>query len=103
MLARRTALISTEEYLRGELESDVKHEYVAGAVYAMAGAKNQHNEVAGNVFAALHARLRGKPCRPCNSYTKVRIRLPGELRFNYPDGQNTGRHNRPGSRKASGG
>lgn len=93
MLALRTALITPEEYLQGELESDVKHEYVAGAVYAMAGASNQHNDVAGNVFAALHARLRGKPCRPYNSDTKVRIRLPSEVRFYYPDVQVTCRPN----------
>jgi Uma2 family endonuclease len=93
MLARRTLPVTPEEYLHGELGSRIKHEYVGGAVYAMAGAKNVHNDVAGNVFAALHARLRGKPCRPYNSDTKVRIRLPSEVRFYYPDAQVTCRPN----------
>lgn len=88
-------MTTPEEYLRGELEAAIKHEYVAGAVYAMAGARNQHNDVAGNVFAALHAKLRGKPCRPYNSDTKVRIRLPNEVRFYYPDAQVTCRPNPP--------
>ena len=95
MLARRTVPTTPEEYLQGELGSSVKHEYVGGAVYAMAGARNQHNDVAGNVFAALHAKLRGKPCRPYNSDTKVRIRLPSEVRFYYPDAQVTCRPNPP--------
>jgi Uma2 family endonuclease len=95
MLARRTQLVTPDEYLRSELASTTKHEYVGGVVYAMAGARNQHNEVAGNVFAALHARLRGKPCRPYNSDTKVRVRLPNETRFYYPDVQVTCQPNGP--------
>ncbi len=47
------------------------------------------------MFASLHARLRGKPCRPYNSDTKVRVRLPGEVRFYYPDAQVTCRPNPP--------
>ena len=74
-----------EDYLDGELVSPVKHEYLAGVIYATAGARNVHNIIAGNVFAALHARLRGRPCRPFNSDTKIRIRFPTHVRFYYPD------------------
>jgi Uma2 family endonuclease len=78
-------LISVEDYLARELESPVKHEYLAGVVYAMAGAKNVHNKIATNVSGLLHARLRKKPCQPYNSDTKIRIRLPTQVRFYYPD------------------
>lgn len=91
----RDLLVSPEDYLEGELHSDVKHEYLSGVVYAMGGARNLHNDITGNVFATLHARLRGKPCRPCNSDTKVRIRLPDQLRFYYPDAQVTCHPNPP--------
>jgi Uma2 family endonuclease len=74
-----------EDYLAGELCSPVKHEYVAGIVYAMAGARNAHNIIKGNVFAAFHSRLKGRPCRPFDSDTKIRIRLPTHVRFYYPD------------------
>ena len=94
-LARKDVLISPDDYLAGEIASPVKHEYVAGTVYAMAGATSQHNEVVGNVFAALHAQLRGKPCRPYNSDTKVRLRLRNEVRFYYPDVQVTCHPNAP--------
>jgi Uma2 family endonuclease len=83
--AEKLNLVSVEDYLDGELVSPVKHEYLAGVVYAMAGARNAHNIIAGNVFASLHARLRGRPCRPFNSDTKIRIRLPTHVRFYYPD------------------
>ncbi|MDP3850985.1 MAG: Uma2 family endonuclease [Luteolibacter sp.] len=77
--------ISVADYLAGEEAGDVKHEYLGGTVHAMAGASNRHNTIAGNIFAFLHAALRGKPCRPFNSDTKVRIRYRDHTRFYYPD------------------
>ena len=84
--AKQIELISIDEYLTGELESDVRHEYLGGFVYAMAGARNVHNRVAGALYGSLHAQLRGKPCEPFNPDTKVRIRFPTHTRFYYPDG-----------------
>ncbi len=83
--ARRLNRISVADYLAGELVSPVKHEYVAGMTYAMAGGLNRHNHIAGNTFGAMYVRLRGKPCQPFNSDTKIRIQLPGEVRFYYPE------------------
>src|SRR5436853_2091637 len=78
-------LISVEDYLEGELASPIKHEYVGGVIYAMAGARNAHNLIATNTLVALGGRLRGKRRRPYNSDTKVRLRLPTQVRFYYPD------------------
>jgi Uma2 family endonuclease len=78
-------LISVEDYLAGELVSRVKHDYLDGVVYAMAGARNAHNIIATNISGSLHARLRGQRCRPYNSDTKIRVRLPEHVRFYYPD------------------
>lgn len=50
-------LITHEEYLAGELHSEIKHEYIAGHVYAMSGASRAHNFIAGNVYAKLLAHL----------------------------------------------
>lgn len=77
--------ITVEEYLAGELLSEGKHEYLGGEVHAMAGAGNRHNQIATNITIALGSRLRGKPCRPFNSDTKVRIELANHTRFYYPD------------------
>lgn len=54
----------------------MKHEYLGGIVHAMAGARNVQNVIAGNVLGAWHSRLRGHKCRPFNSDTKIRVRLP---------------------------
>lgn len=91
--AKKLNLISVEDYLQGELISPIKHEYLGGVVYTMAGARNAHNTIAGNTFVALSNRLRGRPCRPFNSDTKIRIHLPAHVRFYYPDTSVTCRPN----------
>jgi len=93
--AKKLNLISVEDYLAGELESPIKHEYLAGVVYAMAGARNLHNSIASNVLGSLYNRLRGQKCRPFNSDTKVRVRLPTHWRFYYPDASVVCRPNAP--------
>ena len=66
-------LISIQEYLEGELLSEVRHEYIGGCVYAMAGASDDHNRIGGNIFGELRERLRGKRCEPFGSDMKFRI------------------------------
>jgi Uma2 family endonuclease len=83
--ARKLNLISIEDYLSGELISPIKHEYLGGAVYAMAEARISHNLAATNALTAVGARLRGKRCRPYNSGMKIRVRLPAQIRFYYPE------------------
>lgn len=78
---KRSALTTVEEYLEGEKSSDVKHEYVAGRVYAMVGASKAHNLITGNLHALLHAHLRGTGCRVYFSDMKVRT----QDAFYYPD------------------
>ena len=83
--ARKLNLVSVEDYLAGELASPVKHEYLGGVVFAMAGGRNAHNIIKVNVVGSLYGRLRGRPCRPFDSDTKIRIHLPTQMRFYYPD------------------
>jgi Uma2 family endonuclease len=77
--------VSVDEYLAGELVSSIRHEYLGGIVYAMAGATIAHDRIARNVVANLHARLRGNPCQPHTSDMKLRVKLPTHVRFYYPD------------------
>jgi Uma2 family endonuclease len=48
--AKKLALLSVEDYLAEELASPVKHEYLGGVIYAMSGATNAHNVIAGNIL-----------------------------------------------------
>ena len=78
-------LISIEEYLAGELTSPIKHEFLGGIVHAMAGAKIEHNSIVRNITTTFDNQLQDRPCEPHNSDTKIRIRLPSQTRFYYPD------------------
>src|SRR3989442_7944786 len=82
-LAQSQQLILAEEYLEGERFSDVRHEYVGGYVYAMAGASDDHNRITVNIIGELRERLRGKRCEPFGADMKLKI--PGSQAFYYPD------------------
>lgn len=84
--ARKFERLSVEGYLAGERLAKKKHEYAGGHVYAMAGGKNVHNVIAGTFYGLLFGKLRGRPCQPYNTDTKVRIRMATHTRFYYPDG-----------------
>ena len=75
-------LISVAEYLEGEREAEVRHEYVAGKVYAMACASDRHNRIALNVAAALNSQLGAGPCETFISDMKLYV-APDV--FYYPD------------------
>ena len=80
--ARVLDFVSVDEYLEGEKTSSVKHEYVHGRVFALAGASDDHNRVAGNIFALLWSAANRRGCRIYISDMKVRV---PDGRFYYPD------------------
>jgi len=82
-LAAKHHVIAVEEYLQGELRSDVRHEYLAGEVYAMAGAGEKHNRISLNIAFHLRAASRGKTCGVFISDMKLRIDASDS--FYYPD------------------
>jgi Uma2 family endonuclease len=78
-----TKLISIEDYLAMEEESEVKHEYYQGEVFAMAGGTIDHNQITTNAIGELHAFLKDKNCRVFNSDQK--IHTEANTLFTYPD------------------
>ncbi|MDT9198371.1 MULTISPECIES: Uma2 family endonuclease [unclassified Limnospira] len=77
--------LSPDDYLKLEAQSSVKHEYIDGEVYAMAGATDTHVTIALNMAIALRNHLRGSSCRVYISDMKVRIQKAKSERFYYPD------------------
>jgi Uma2 family endonuclease len=75
--------VSEADYLTGEPLSEIRHEYVAGQVYAMAGAGKAHNTITGNLAAILRNHLRGTPCRSYIADMKVKVEQAGA--YYYPD------------------
>lgn len=82
MLAvKDTDLISVEDYLKGELISEVKHELIEGCVYAMAGASANHERISLNILSEFRNHLKKSPCEPFGSDMKLKI----NSNFFYPD------------------
>ena len=77
--------VTPEEYLAGERISQQKHEYLAGVVYAMAGASEAHNVISQNISGALWQQLRGRRCRAFTANYKVRVQSGAAEFYYYPD------------------
>jgi Uma2 family endonuclease len=73
--------ISEDEYLQGEMIAEIRHEYIDGEVYAMAGASRNHQRLVGNLHTALNLHLTDMPCEPFASDLKIKA----EHCFFYPD------------------
>jgi Uma2 family endonuclease len=83
--AAQSDLVSVEDYLTAEAVSDVRHEYLGGLVYAMAGETRAHNQIAGNLYLTLRQNLRGGPCRLYMSDIRVNLSLREDAYYYYPD------------------
>ncbi|MCB1674136.1 MAG: Uma2 family endonuclease [Moraxellaceae bacterium] len=73
--------ITEQDYLHHELQSQIKHEFIDGELFAMVGASSAHNLISLNIATELRTHLKGKPCRPYVNDMKVRI----EGNYYYPD------------------
>jgi Uma2 family endonuclease len=74
---------TVEEYLALERNADYRSEYIDGDIFAMGGASEQHNLIAGNIFASLHAQLKKQPCKVFQNDMRVQVE-PNGL-YSYPD------------------
>lgn len=75
---------SLEEYLEiEETSGEVKHEYVSGEVYAMAGGSPEHAAITNALALLIGSHLRGGPCRTYSS--DLRISIAALEVFTYAD------------------
>jgi Uma2 family endonuclease len=73
--------LTEQAYLEGEVLAQIKHEYIEGAAYLMAGASKNHNLISGNIFAEFRQQLKGKTCTPFIADMKVKA----GTNIYYPD------------------
>lgn len=92
MASRQPVLLySVDEYLGLERNSEERHEYVDGYVYAMSGESASHSFICINLVIEVGSQLKGKPCAAFSPNMKVRSgRLPSGKQvlkgmFSYPD------------------
>jgi Uma2 family endonuclease len=75
--------LTPEEYLEFERKADERHEYFNGEIFAMSGAKRNHNKIATNISGLIWQHLKGKDCE---SYSNdMRVFVPKTGLYTYPD------------------
>jgi len=71
------------EYLALEDESPIRHEYLDGEIYAMAGGTPDHAALAAAILSILRSQLPPG----CRAFTSdLRVRIPSSGLTTYPDG-----------------
>ncbi len=82
-LQRALAVFTPEEYLDLERLSEIRHEFLDGTVYAMAGESLAHSKICFNLYVAIGMQLRGTNCSGLSPNMKVRAGEAGL--YAYPD------------------
>jgi Uma2 family endonuclease len=80
---RKIEFFTPEEYLNFERKSDVRHEYIDGEIFEMAGTTRNHNRISTNVLRLLDNLLLE---RECNVYSSdMRVKITSTEKYTYPD------------------
>lgn len=80
---QQSPAFTIDDFLTWEAGQPERHEYLQGEVYAMTGARDAHNTIAGNIFVHLREALRGGPCRVY--IADMKLRLDAADAVFYPD------------------
>ena len=75
--------ISEETYLEDEKKRDIKHEYVDGEIFAMAGASISHQRIISNLVINIGTHLKHSPCEVFSS--DIKVRADSGKKYFYPD------------------
>lgn len=80
--AKLKADLDVAEYFMGEEQSPIRHEFLYGKVYAMAGTSQNHNRIVRNISSRLFNHLSDSDCEVYVENIKV---SPSEDVYYYPD------------------
>lgn len=84
-------IFTADDYLARERETDERHEFLDGQIYAMAGESLEHGTICTNLTGLLFNQLKGTPCQVWSKDTKVRSGPLPQSKwktkglFSYPD------------------
>ncbi|MBF0469304.1 MAG: Uma2 family endonuclease [Desulfamplus sp.] len=75
--------MTPQEYLEFERDSELKHEYHDGEIFAMVGASLNHNRISINLVSELRNRLKGSSCDIFSN--DMRVKVQAINKYTYPD------------------
>lgn len=73
------------EYLEFERNSEIRHEFIGGEVYAMAGASPSHNRIVRNLTVSLFPQLEARDCESFGENQRLKIEHAKDKDYLYPD------------------
>ncbi len=83
MLPQKKEKITPDEYLKFEKNSEFKHEYFDGEIFAMVGASLNHNRISFNLSRELGNQLKNSSCEGFSGDMRVKVK---EIeKYTYPD------------------
>lgn len=82
-LAKLKPYLRAENYLTGENDGEIRHEYLCGEVYAMAGSSDRHNRISFNCAKKIDGRLDSSG--DCEVFITDMKLQADEATFYYPD------------------
>ena len=82
-LQKENSKITPEEYLEFEKTSEFKHEFFGDEIFAMVGAKKNHNLINSNLVRELSSNLKETPCLVLSSDQRIKVEAIGK--YTYPD------------------
>jgi Uma2 family endonuclease len=83
MQATESRYYSPEDYLELEVNAEERHEFIDGEVILMPGGTQNHNRIAGNLYAALNFAFKRQPYEVF--FTDQRLWIPKRRIYTYPD------------------
>ena len=83
MQQQRKLYITPKEYLEIERQAETKSEYIAGEIFAMAGASRSHNLIVRNISRGLDPQREGQACEVYTNDMRVEVDPTGL--YTYPD------------------
>ena len=74
--------ITVEDNIGGEIVSSLRHESVDGEIFGMASGSDNHNRIAGNLYALILTKLGSSNCEAF--YGDINVRASATAYY-YPD------------------
>lgn len=80
---QKPQLYTALEYLVLERESEIRHEYLDGEIFQMAGANKRHNLISSNMIRVISNQILDRECSVYGSDMRIKIRATEK--YTYPD------------------
>ncbi len=80
---KKPEIYTPEEYLEFERNSEIRHEYIDGEIFEMAGGNKRHNSISANLVRLIGNQILERDCIVYGS--DMRINIPSVKKYTYPD------------------